>query len=433
MNMSKSRIWKPYCNSKQNTQAVNIAQRLAYSVFDYANRDADSSLWTSLENSFLAILFAHLDPVLPQRDYDDLAHRTLSECVRKNLVLDSASMLGGLSQIGIAAVFMAERYGGYTKLLTNIDSTITEEAEKYAAQLELSISADDVSVDDYDFVSGIAGITAYLLVRSEGGAHVRQSLHRCLKALTTLCDMDEGGAIRFSVRRENATVYLGDDWGPRVVNCGLAHGVPGIAAVLSLAVLHGETSAHIQRSLRLLIDWLISNAVYDEWGAVWPTGVSVPRSEDDLDRAAEYWALAWCYGSVGVARSIHLAGQALGDLSYLRFARDTIKASVLGRLKRYEHYQEYSICHGLAGILLILLRFYHDEADEEVSIAIDSVLERLIVSFDDNLRFGFRITEQNGTETDDPSFMRGAVGIALSLLAAASDVEPTWDRALGIS
>lgn len=44
-----------------------------------------------------------------------------------------------------------------------------------------------------------------------------------------------------------------------------------------------------------------------------------------------------------------------------------------------------------------------------------------------------RDQEIPGNFVDDPSFLTGAVGVALVLLAASSEVEPAWDRILMIA
>ena len=97
-----------------------------------------------------------------------------------------------------------------------------------------------------------------------------------------------------------------------------------------------------------------------------------------------------------------------------------------------------ALCHGLAGNAHLFNRLYqHTGRPEFLSVAAE-LFER-VIRFDSGGGIaGFRAwTTMTGRESeapptdfdwsDDPTFLSGAAGVGLALVAAASDVTPEWD------
>jgi hypothetical protein len=92
------------------------------------------------------------------------------------------------------------------------------------------------------------------------------------------------------------------------------------------------------------------------------------------------------------------------------------------------HIDSPTFCHGVAGLLEIALRFANDTGE---SVFIDEsriLVRQLLDSYRPESLLGFRHLEIENHEVDQPGLLDGAPGIALVLLAAATSVEPTWDR-----
>jgi hypothetical protein len=87
-----------------------------------------------------------------------------------------------------------------------------------------------------------------------------------------------------------------------------------------------------------------------------------------------------------------------------------------------------TFCHGVAGLLSIALRFRHDLGDSLFSEEISKLVEQLLTRFQPDSLLGFRNIEYGDHEIEQPGLLDGAPGVALVLLAAATEVEPTWDR-----
>jgi hypothetical protein len=87
-----------------------------------------------------------------------------------------------------------------------------------------------------------------------------------------------------------------------------------------------------------------------------------------------------------------------------------------------------TFCHGVAGLLQITLRFAQEEAAPELTKAAATLCEQLLDLYDPANPLGYRSVEEGDRRVDNPGLLDGAAGVALVLLAASTDVEPTWDR-----
>jgi hypothetical protein len=136
---------------------------------------------------------------------------------------------------------------------------------------------------------------------------------------------------------------------------------------------------------------------------------------------------AWCYGSPGIARALWLAGEALDRNDYRDLAVSAMQA-VFRRPVAVRCIGSPTFCHGVAGLLAIALRFSHDLGGTAFSGEIASLVQQLLDSYDPESLLGFRHLETRDTEMDQPGLLEGSPGVALALLASATNVEPTWDR-----
>jgi hypothetical protein len=92
-----------------------------------------------------------------------------------------------------------------------------------------------------------------------------------------------------------------------------------------------------------------------------------------------------------------------------------------------------TLCHGVAGLLQITLRFARDGAGEIFSTAAQELTAQLLEAHEPDTRFGYRDLKPSGQRTDNPGLLEGAAGVALVLLTAATPAEPIWDRILMLS
>jgi hypothetical protein len=149
------------------------------------------------------------------------------------------------------------------------------------------------------------------------------------------------------------------------------------------------------------------------------------------DRAAAFRApsrAAWCYGAPGVARALWLAGVARQRSEWRDVAVEAMEA-VYRRPVAARHIDSPTLCHGVAGLLQITLRFAHDTRLPVFTEAAIDLFEWLYGAYEPDSLLGYRNWEPGGTRVDQPGLLDGAPGVLLTLLAACTDVEPSWDRA----
>jgi lantibiotic modifying enzyme len=273
----------------------------------------------------------------------------------------------------------------------------------------------------FDIITGAAGVGAYLLSRKDEAA-----LRAVLTGLVALCGEDNGFPRWHTPSSAMALgTPMAEEFPEGVFNCGLAHGVPGPMALLALAEQAGISVAGQREAIERVAYWLLACRTDDQWGPSWPSGVPMSGPKDV--RPAQN---AWCYGSAGVARSLWLAGDALDDESLRRLAIDAM-AAVHHRPRSARHIDRSpGLCHGVAGVLQISLRFAQDTGEDVFVAAAANFTEMLLGHYDTSRQFGYGSLTEDGSLSDEPGLLDGAAGVALTLLAAGAGVTPDWDRML---
>jgi hypothetical protein len=218
------------------------------------------------------------------------------------------------------------------------------------------------------------------------------------------------------------------------LNCGLAHGIPGPLATLALALSAGIEVDGQAEAVDRLARWLVTHRADDPWGINWPTVIALPVPGDETDDVPRKASLmegpsraAWCYGTPGVARALWLAGHALHAAEYCDLAVSAMEA--VYRKPIYARMIDSPLfCHGVAGLLHVTLRFAHDTGLPLFAEAAQVLTAQLLSQYEPDSLVGYRRLEPSGVKVDNPALLDGAGGVVLTLLAAATPVEPALDR-----
>lgn len=372
----------------------------------------------------LALLFGQLDRCFPGQEWDRVAHTYLVPAARSleaGLAL-GPGLFGGLAGLCFATHYLSHNGARYQRLLGTLDELLFQQTVEVAPLPDPFPGG--ATFNDYDVISGPAGIGAYLLSRLEVPG-TALALNAVIDRLIFLSEWRDDGYLR---------LFLPPEWQPTerhleqypqgATDCGLAHGVPGPMAFLSLAHLHGVERPGLGEAIRRLADWVVAQRYEDDWGINWP--YAVPPNTAEPPPGATTRA-AWCYGSPGVARALWLAGCGLQDSDLQDLAVEAMRA-VRRRPIEVRRIDAPILCHGVAGLLQIVLRFAND-IDQHFFVEMAAELtQQLLDLFEPDSLSGFRDIEPDGRKVDNPGLLEGAAGAALTLLAAATDVEPAWDR-----
>jgi hypothetical protein len=381
----------------------------------------------------VALLFAELATEAPEMR--GRAHAHLSAALGSGIRLLPQSLFGGMVALAFAGHAAATGFGGYTTMLTGLDRHITAHVRQRArADLERVSTGEPVGAwDRYDVLSGTAGIGRYLLARYESAAEpaLELALTEVLESLVAAATADD--IARHGTRLPAWWITEGLEHGlTEHVNFGLAHGVCGPLALISLAWRAGfrvnRQDEAIERIVALLSRWRTT----DEAGPRWPHLITLAHHEkgEPPERGRD----SWCYGAAGAARALNLAGAALDRADWRSDAQAALRGAITAT--NDELICDSALCHGWAGLLQIVLRMAHDSGDSGYDAVADGLAARVVDAFDPEAPFGFRYHHSLAPrDLDRPGFLEGAAGIALALHTYATRKVPTtpWDSALLVS
>src|SRR5207244_2452526 len=151
---------------------------------------------------------------------------------------------------------------------------IAPAAETRAAALVGSHSH-GVAVSTFDVISGLTGAGRYLLSRTDS-PQCRRALESVLDVVVYLSEHDaEGVPHWYTPPRHLTGSFLLSRYPEGNVNLGLAHGVPGPLALLSLATMAGVDRTGQAEAIDRIADRLCGAQIDDRWGVNFPTAVAV--------------------------------------------------------------------------------------------------------------------------------------------------------------
>lgn len=374
----------------------------------------------------LALTCAHLDRCFADDGWDVAGHDYLVSAARSvegaHVAHGLFSGLAGLAFVTAQLSRDGERYGRLAAALETELAARTEELSQTVRRRR-----DGLAVREFDVISGLAGIVAFLLTR-QGRPMMDVAARHALAALVALV-REPGTAGQTPRWYTPPQLFAHEEEARRYphgnLNCGLAHGMPGPLAALALASIQGLDVEGLSDAVAQSARWLAAHRCDDRWGVNWPTMVTLPEVRPGADAPSR---AAWCYGTPGVARALWLAGVALDDADLRGLAVQAMER-VYARPVAARQIESPTFCHGVAGLLQVTLRFRHDTGLALFADAAVDLVDELLDAFEpDESLLGFRSIEPGGSRIDQPGLLDGAPGVALVLLAAALPVEPTWDR-----
>jgi len=449
---NKGHGWKPILTGELATAAVDVARAVSLRVSNPELVEAAaataqqqtafprSTHWIpytiSQGYAGLAVLWGYLDACFPGEGWDLRGREHLELAVRSAETIHDPplGLFSGLSGLAFGAWALSRQGTRYRHLLARLDDAICAETAQSAK--DLYAQNHGVTIGEFDVISGASGVGAYLLCRRDQ-PNPAATLSALIQALIYLGD-DERGVPRWHTPAHllwDESMKESFPYGN--LNCGLAHGIPGPLAFLSQSLRAGFVSPGLAETIARMADFLCANRYDDEWGVNWPNAVPLEpagnssggelRAGSAQSGSEEPSRCAWCYGSPGIARALWLAGEALDRDDYRSLAVSSLE-DVFRRPVPARRINSPTFCHGVAGLLAVTMRFANETGSPVFLEASRMLVEQLLDSYQPESLLGFRNIEYGDHEVDQPGLLDGAPGVALVLLAAATNVEPTWDR-----
>jgi lantibiotic modifying enzyme len=312
-------------------------------------------------------------------------------------------------------------------LLASLDEYLAGAAREYWATFEPD--GQGVYAGYYDVIAGLAGLAAYFSTRDSVPpmlSAVRSQLVERLVQLTA--SNDAGIPVWFTPPEKILNTRFAELYRGGLLDLGLSHGAAGLLA--ATALLHRrQNDSRLRDAARHFSGFLLNLRQHRDNVCSWPSAVGIAAGQGA--ELAQHPLLPWCYGAIGIARALWLAGLALEDSLVKECAVDTVLA--ICRTRRIPALPTPGLCHGQAGVLQIVARFCEDVENVELRQFAATTFENVVNAHFPASAYGFMDATLDGSTVDDPGFLVGAAGVALALLSVATDVDPEWDRVLLLS
>lgn len=380
-----------------------------------------------LANGYAGIcpLLGELDRLEPDAGWDLKGHALLQamqgEMAQRQLtslslwlgVAGVAMAVSSLSRGGTRYVQFAEQLHGL--LLRSLDEQLADRTQRLGG---------GVKAVDFELVQGMSGVGRYLLLTADR-PEMKAALLRVLDYLVRLTEPKRvdgmevpGWYISFDQLVTPQERHLSPQGH---LNLGLSHGIPGVLGLLALALEAGIEVPGQREAITRVADWLIAWRQTDETGSYWP--LHVKWADLQAGRVQKpFYREGWCYGAPGVARTLWLAGRAMGRSEWQELA----VASYRETFRRPEELWDAprpNFCHGRAGLLQLTAAMAADSGAEDLAAQRDRLLDEVLAKYDPDTPFGYG---------DEPGLLNGAAGIALVLLDQLGEQSTAWETAFMI-
>jgi len=275
----------------------------------------------------------------------------------------------------VAFVLHTAQRSRYAKALAVLDQHVdTITRSRLRAAHSRIAHGEPPALREYDLISGLTGIGAYLLHRHAGGPLLEDVLSYLVR-LTEPLTLD-GTRVPGWWTGHGPTDRPSPMWPGGHGNNGIAHGIAGPLALLASAALRGIAVPGHHDAIGRIGDWLDRYRQDDGPQAWWPGLVSLREHQQQAVEHAAPQRPSWCYGTPGLVRAQQLAAIALGDRHRQQLVEQAL-LRVLDDPVQLARLTDNSLCHGWAGLLHCTSRVAGDVIDKPTFSAMTDHLERL--------------------------------------------------------
>ncbi|MGW4503674.1 lanthionine synthetase C family protein [Streptomyces sp. NPDC004436] len=279
-------------------------------------------------------------------------HRTLAGI---GLLTDGpeANLFLGAPAMAFVLHLAADGTDRYAGALHTLDGIVAEHTRQRLSAAHARIDTGRrPSFAEYDLFRGLTGIGALLLRRQPHGPEMRGVLEYLVRLSEPLADATDGPLPGWWVGHAPASDKTATPGGH--ANAGLAHGITGPLALLSLALRAGVSVDGHEAAIRRICRWLDQVRQTDAHGLRWPRWIS-HRGAAPAHAAAP----GWCYGTPGIARAQQLAAIVLQDADRKRMAERAL-LYCLADPHQIDLIADRGLCHGFGGVLRAVQRVAED-------------------------------------------------------------------------
>ncbi len=409
--------WRPILPPETADLAFRAVADITADLKAQGEPSRPASLSLAGGDAGLALFFAYLHEARLDEGFDEIAMELLDRAIT---AMGEIPILPSLYSGFSGVAWTVEHLRGRLYEDEEGEDSGVEVAEALVEHLALTPWQ-----GQYDLISGLVGFGVYALERGRrpGG---EESLRRTVARLAETAERGPQGVTWLSgpdllPPRDLETFPAG------YYNLGVAHGVPGVIALLALAQGAGVECREL---LDGAVAWLLAQKLPAGAESIFSYNVA-PGAEPTPTR------LAWCYGDLGIAAALEVAARAVGEPEWEREALAIARLCATRPVEKSGAI-DAGICHGAAGIAHLFNRLHQATGDPELREAAVRWIEQTLKLREPGKGIGgyemwVPDDERQLRWEAEPGFLTGSAGVGLALLAAATAVEPEWDRVLEVS
>jgi lantibiotic biosynthesis protein len=414
--------WSPILDGEQRAHAWQVIEDIAAALREppppYDGKLPDEGLraaLTSREPGF-ALFYAYLERAQPGRGWTELARRHLDTALEHApLILEKRPYFAfGFAGTAWAAEHLCGQLLEGEDVVDGIDEAVLAIVEQWDERQEFA------------YRKGLVGYALYALERLPRRAAAELLARIAERFEQSAVHSDDGVAWRSGTQAMMPHVQA--DFPDGLFDPGVLEGNAGVLGVLRAARANGIAKAGPLADG--LAAWLWARRLPGE--SAFPAWIGGPLGPP-----------CWYSGDAGIAAVWQASAALIGDPAELARAREL--ALQLARAPIDDpRIVDASLAEGACGIAHCLHRLHARQPDPALADAARAWYQRALSMHrpGDGLG-GFRfyspawqndyIPEVPTGFIDAPGLLRGIAGVGLTLLAAVTDVEPSWDRAVLLS
>lgn len=408
--------WQPIAPDSLTGRVLAVAKYIADSICDSYEPPENTARRLSLGGGIggPALYLANAYRTFGDGMYASCAKRLIDQLMEEAAEHKDLSLFGGVAGIAML-VDLALQLLGELKEAESVGDSDLDEA------IEICLT-ERPWLERYDLISGLAGLAMY-------GLHRRLSV-RGQQIYREAIDQLE----RVSTRRAPGLTWRtpmpdlpetadGAQYSERI-DLGIAHGVPGVIAVLAEGKRCGLLQSSKQHLLTDAVSWLLDQMNPPHDISMFGTYTRQP-----------YARLTWCYGDPGILMALIRAELAGGMPQGQEVIRQLVQSVVRRPCNESMLDKDPGICHGSGGLLHILNAAYQSLGVPELKAHALSALEQTVRIYETasgSLRPAWNDLNGAGIAYGF-GYLLGSSGTALSLLATVSPHWPKWDTPMLIS
>jgi len=397
--------WKPLLTGHLRSQAMEAAEAI---VKDVANQPLGKNPGFIGGHAGYALFFEAaartIDPKLLEQAALSLQRATALFARNPR---PPRGLHAGLAGMGWAATHLAAHYPDLDveDLCASVDEAVNQELDRSPWPYPCDIR------------DGLAGMGLYAAKRMPH-PNGRRLLERAVAKVEEMAERSEAGATwpmpsgYWILHGEGATFPQG------LYTMGVAHGIPGALSLLSVAHALGVSRERTQPLLEEGFHWVASRA---EQGHP-----QFPHYFHGTERVTDE-RFSWCLGNPGITSALWWAARVWGHSEWQARTLEWATLVAQEALDRQPSDNCANLCCGTAGTAQVFLRLFHATGLPIFAEAAVRWVELTLALRQPGQGPGGYCFKQD-PQRPSTNMQFGAAGIALMLLAAATDQAPDWDQ-----